>query len=543
MKTLHHLRVLRIMLSLLAITLMPYAPSNVAVTHAAELPSSIERQSTMPNFSTDQIIVKYKASANIVGRQAAERLDPMATLNRVAGVNLTYFREMSGEAHVLKLSTLLPEEAVNDIALKLQSLPEIEYAEADGIAQPHLAPNDPQYSNQWHYNGPYGINLPAAWDITTGNNSVVVAVIDTGILANHPDMVGRTLGGYDFITDAGHARDGDGRDSNPADEGNWRAKDDCGVGDPGQASSWHGTHVAGTIGAASNNNVGVAGVNWGVQLLPVRVLGQCGGQESDIADAIRWSAGVAISGVPTNSTPARVLNLSLGGKGSCPATYQTAIDAARKAGAVIVVSAGNDGVNAGDYTPANCTGVITVAATDSAGNRSVWNAAANSASNFGGTVEISAPGSNVLSTSNQGATTQGAHNYLFYNGTSMAAPHVSGVVSLLLTMRPILTPDEVEQILRSNVTFFPAGSTCNTSDCGTGIVNAGDVVGGFYVNQSYTGIELGARTLPFNTISEAYNAGYNGMRLHLKAGSYNQAIVLSKRMTLLAEAGTVVIGR
>ena len=150
-------------------------------------------------------------------------------------------------------------------------------------------------------------------------------------------------------------------------------------------SSWHGTHTAGTIGAASNNGVGVAGVNWNSKILPVRVLGKCGGYTSDIADGMRWAAGLSVSGVPANANPAKVLNLSLGGYGACDATYQNAVNAIVAAGTTIVVSAGNSNADAVNYRPGNCTGVITVAATNRDGGRAYY-------SNYGSTVEISAPG-------------------------------------------------------------------------------------------------------------------------------------------------------
>lgn len=185
---------------------------------------------------------------------------------------------------------------------------------------PLLVPNDPQYTNQWHYKGTYGIDAPAAWDIITGSTDIVVAVIDTGI-CNHADLAGRYLPGYDFVSDVLVANDGGGRDGDASDPGDWiTAAEDgsgyfagCGASD----SSWHGTHVAGTIGAASNNNFGVAGINWVSKILPVRVLGKCGGNTSDIIDGMRWAAGLTVAGVPANPYPAKVLNMSLGGSGAC----------------------------------------------------------------------------------------------------------------------------------------------------------------------------------------------------------------------------------
>ena len=211
---------------------------------------------------------------------------------------------------------------------------------------------------------------------------------------------------------------------------------------------------------------------------PIRVLGRCGGFTSDIVDGMRWAAGLTVSGVPANANPAKVMNLSLGGGGSCSATYQNAINAINAAGAIVVVSAGNSNANAANFQPANCNGVVTVAATDRDGNRTFY-------SNFGTAVEISAPGgetntnspspapqNGVLSTLNSGLTTPGTASYVYYQGTSMAAPHIAGVLSLMVSLDPSLNFTQSLQILQSTARSFPAGSSCTTSTCGSGIVDA-----------------------------------------------------------------------
>jgi serine protease len=320
------------------------------------------------------------------------------------------------------------------------------------------------------------VDAPAAWDITTGSSNVRIAVLDTGI-TDHADLNGRWTGGYDMITDPATANDGGGRDSNPHDPGDWITANECYSGSPARNSSWHGTHVAGTIAAATNNGAGVAGLNWVSQVIPVRVLGKCGGSTSDIADAIRWAAGLSVSGVPDNTHPAQVINMSLGGGGSCSTSMQNAINDAYNAKTTVVVSAGNSNQDAGNFTPANCNNVITVAATDRNGNRASY-------SNFGSVVEIAAPGGDqstghsdgVLSTLNSGTTTPAGDIYEYYQGTSMAAPHVAGIVSLIYSVKPSITPAEVLSILQNTVTLFPGGSTCNTSNCGSGIANAGAAV-------------------------------------------------------------------
>jgi serine protease len=213
----------------------------------------------------------------------------------------------------------------------------------------------------------------------------------------------------------------------------------------------------------------VAGVAFGAKVVPIRALGRCGGLLSDIADAIIWGSGGTVAGVPANTNPARVLNLSLGGGGRCSATMQAAVNSARSRNTTVVVAAGNSNANASNSTPANCSGVVTVAAVGRNGGKASY-------SNFGTIVDVAAPGGDfrgssangVLSTLNSGATTPGADAFAFYQGTSMATPHVAGTVALMLSRNPALTPTTVEQKLRATARAFPA--TCN--QCGTGIVNA-----------------------------------------------------------------------
>jgi serine protease len=426
---------------------------------------------------TDRIIIKYRDTAVLTGRSAPAAAERLNTLSAAAGEPLGYERAMSGEAHVLRLPARMPPAVVEAIAAKLAALPDVEYAEPDYVMRHTLVPDDPSYIAQWHYAEPLGINAPAAWDITTGSASIRVAVIDTGI-TDHPDLAGRWVGGYDFIGDVPTANDGNGRDNDPHDPGDWVAANECGPGEPADTSSWHGTHVAGTIGAAGNNGLGVTGINWASLILPVRVLGKCGGYTSDIVDGMRWAAGLSVAGVPANPNPAKVLNLSLGGPGTCGAAYQNAINALNAAGAIVVVAAGNSNGNAANYTPASCSGVVTVAATDRDGNRTFY-------SNFGAAVEISAPGgetntnspsaapqNGVLSTLNAGLTTPGAAAYAYYQGTSMAAPHIAGILSLMVSLDPSLNFAQSLQILQSTARGFPGGSNCTTATCGAGIADA-----------------------------------------------------------------------
>jgi subtilisin family serine protease len=470
-----------LVIAVVLLTMLAVYPNQGCPADGSEKALGVRDDSFLQGFSaagwpTNQIIIRYQETARASGWLTPDSFNQTQRLSETVGMRLEYFREMSGDAHVLRLSDRLPIAQVQEISTKLMALPEVEYAEPDFIMLPTLTPNDPLYGQQWHYFAPsagnYGINAPAAWNITTGSPSIVVAVIDTGI-TNHADLSGRTVPGYDFITNTAVSNDGDGRDADPSDPGDWVAAGACYSGSPARNSSWHGTHVAGTIGAASNNSLGVTGINWQSKILPVRVLGKCGGSTSDIADGIRWAAGLSVSGVPNNTNPAKVLNLSLGGSGSCSATMQNAIDAITAAGTVMVVAAGNNNTDASGFQPANCNSVITVAATDRNGNRASY-------SNYGATVEISAPGGDtssansngVLSTLNTGTQGPVADTYVYYQGTSMATPHVSGVVSLMYSYRPSLTPAQIRQILQCSVTPFPGGGTCNTSICGKGILDA-----------------------------------------------------------------------
>ena len=363
--------------------------------------------------------------------------------------------------------------------------------------------NDPFFRLHWHYlerganrglDG--GINLPEAWMKTIGDQKIVVAVIDTGIYAEHPDFEsGNILPGYDFISDERRAVDGDGRDSDPTDVGDG-AKACGGEFDPQDRktwNSWHGTHVAGTVGAlASNNGRGLTGVNWRVRVLPIRVLGCSGGSSRDITDAIRWAAGLDVPGVPKNPNPAHVINLSLGLdldaiKAGHPnqdiactradfGGYFAAIEAARAEGATIVVAAGNGGNDVSSNVPACIPGVISVAAGDARGHLTPYSA-------HGDGVTIMAPGGNLSRDDNgddyadgvwSAVATDEARDYWFEaaNGTSMAAPHVAGVVALGMAADPGLIgkPDLVAERLKR--TARPRNGTHCPKLCGAGLLDA-----------------------------------------------------------------------
>jgi serine protease len=422
---------------------------------------------------TDRLIVKYRdGSRAAVQADFSSMAQAHASVNRM-GVQMQTLRRTAGNAVVMKLDRRVSLDTAAALAREIAAGDaNVLYAEPDRLMQIQLTPNDSRYGEQWHYfEATGGLNLPAAWDKSTGAG-VVVAVIDTGYRP-HADLAANLLPGYDFIGDLAVANDGNGRDSDASDPGDAVAAGECGAGEPASGSSWHGTHVAGTVAAVTNNGSGVAGVAFGAKVVPIRALGKCGGYTSDIADGIIWASGGSVSGVPANANPAKVINMSLGGGGACDTTTQNAINSARSRGTVVVVAAGNSNANASGFSPASCNGVISVAATNRSGGRSYY-------SNFGAVVDLAAPGGDVrssgangvLSTLNSGSAGPGADNYEFYQGTSMASPHVAGVVALMLSKNSALTPDEVETRLKGSTRAFPA--TC--SQCGTGIVNANAAV-------------------------------------------------------------------
>ncbi|AWH24324.1 S8 family peptidase [Stenotrophomonas sp. YAU14D1_LEIMI4_1] len=414
-----------------------------------------------------RFIVKYREGSAPVANTtalASSLKTAAAGLSSSQGraLGLQEVRKLAIGPTVVKTDRALDQAESELLMRKLAADPNVEYVEVDQIMRPTLVPNDARLSEQWGFGtSNASINVRPAWDKATGTG-VVVAVIDTGI-TNHPDLNANILPGYDFISDAAMARDGGGRDSNPNDEGDWYAANECGTGYPASNSSWHGTHVAGTIAAVTNNSTGVAGTAFNAKVVPVRVLGKCGGYTSDIADAIVWASGGTVSGVPANANPAEVINMSLGGSGSCSTTYQNAINGAVGRGTTVVVAAGNSNTNVSSAVPANCPNVIAVAATTSAGARASF-------SNYGTGIDVSAPGANILSTLNTGTTVPASASYASYNGTSMAAPHVAGVVALMQSVAPSpLSPAQVESILKSTARALPGACS---GGCGAGIVDA-----------------------------------------------------------------------
>jgi serine protease len=389
------------------------------------------------------------------------------------GTNVVPERQI-GNVWVMRLPQPVSATTLRSMASALESHPAVQYA--DAVTRrffPKFVPNDPYFPSQWALTDPVGgINIGSAWDLqlTSPPASTTIAVVDTGILP-HSDLANRLLPGYDFISDASMARDGNGRDPDPRDEGDWIDAGGCG-GFPARPSSWHGTFVTGIMAADINNGSGIAGVDAYAQVVPVRTLGTCGGTDEDVFEGMLWASGVRIAGVPPNPYPARVINMSLGGYGSCPSAIQDAIDDALAQGSVVVVAAGNESSDTSNFAPSGCSGVITVGATNRRGDIAFY-------SNFGRRVDISAPGGDfddggIVSLSDTGQTKPEGEAYASEIGTSAAAPHVSGVVSMMLARDPTMTAGRVLTILQGTAREFPQGSICaNGSVCGAGILDAG----------------------------------------------------------------------
>ena len=466
---------------------------------AAASATASERSRAAANATepSDRFIISYAegsgaakviASAKAYGENVLDSLPAKDRQALTAAAGKFSVKLESVTAHAMstaavKLSDELTVDQVKDFISTLEAADGIEAVEPDmhmtaldnSSTKDSNVPNDPYFSEQWDMtSGSYGINATNAWSQSTGKG-VTVAVIDTGILTNHPDMEGQLLPGYDFISDAERARDNDGYDADPSDEGDWAEPGACpsrSGASKGQSSSWHGSHVAGTIAAHTNNNGGVAGVAPDAKIVPIRVLGRCGSTSADTIDAITWASGGEVNGVPVNKNPARIINMSMGGPGTCPRFYQKTINAAVARGAVIVAAAGNEDQDASKVAPASCENVVTVGASTNNGVRSPF-------SNYGASVDISAPGGDmdvetgILSLTDKSTTAPQDSTYATMVGTSQAAPHVAGTIALMLAANPDLKTEEIVTILQDTATTM-AG--CDRDSCGAGIVNAASAV-------------------------------------------------------------------
>ncbi len=365
------------------------------------------------------------------------------------------------------------EAALRYLANRLAASEAVLSASVEYRRFPLLEPNDPLYqgnvtepgNQSYLYEGDYSLRAPGAWDITTGSQSAVIAVIDTGVLPDHPDLMNRSITGlgYDFVSpdkpgDFFSANDGDGRDADPSDPG-----DHCNA----KPSSWHGTGVASVAAGSTNNAEGLAGVDWNARLLHARALGRCGGTDADIIDAIRWSAGLSVSGLPMNETPATVVNLSIGGPTECTTAWQKVIDELNGLGIPFVIAAGNESTNALRSSPANCANVITVGSNTPAGDLD------SGFSNYGLKVTVAAPGRNILMATNEGIENVNpiGNDYKNETGSSFSAALVSGAISLMQSLDAELSPSAVRAILQQSASDFATDDECGTYYCGSGILN------------------------------------------------------------------------
>ncbi|SPA47048.1 MprA protease, GlyGly-CTERM protein-sorting domain-containing form [Cupriavidus taiwanensis] len=443
---------------------------------------------------TGHIIVRWRDGSTAVDGSGAGKspaaAEALKQLSERTGIALSVRRAMGGNLQLLQVADALaadPEAA----AARLRQDPRVADAVPDRWLRLHdTLPDDPEFQvNQPYLKGTGtavgGVNLPRAWDRTRGSSGMVVAVVDTGILP-HPDLQGRLLSGFDFISTTTVSNDGDGRDGDPTDAGdNLPAGFTC----PGSSTptpeptnnSWHGTRVAGVLGALTNNARDIAGVDWNARILPVRVSGRCGALLSDTVDGMRWAGGLPVPNVPDNPTPARVVNISLGG-GTCSSIEQQAVNDLNARGVVVVAAAGNN--RGAVEAPADCSGVIAVTAHANSGENASY-------ANVGPQVAISAPGggcgnsqvvdgrctvtpSVIRTLSNDGKTALGNYVVASSAGTSFAVPMVSGVVSMMFTLNGSLTPAQVTAALKSSARPHPSGTFCTTNPgvCGAGLLDA-----------------------------------------------------------------------
>lgn len=437
-----------------------------------QAPAMAVAAESQPTTHSDRFIVTVDSSDNVPAQQ---RHDLYSREAKAQDVSVTGTRSMSMGSEVVQLNKPLSEADAAAFMSSLHKEKGVARVVVDRVMKATAdTPNDPDFGQQWDLaDSNTGMNVPSARQKSTGSGATV-GVIDTGI-TKHPDLDANVSGGYDFVSDAKVARDNDGRDADPTDPGDY-SDASCGGSGEGK-SSWHGTHVSGTIAAATNNGTGVAGVAGDAKVEPLRALGACGaGHSSDIVDAMLWGAGESVPGLPANPNPVSVENLSLGGAGQCDPTYQSAIDKVRAKGVTVVVAAGNESTDVSNSSPANCKGVVAVASCDKAGAKSSF-------SNYGSGITVTAPGTDILSTINQGQTTTGEPGYGTLSGTSMASPHVAGVVALMKAADPSLSPDQVAEKLKS--TARPMPGDCSQG-CGAGLVDAAAAVGAGGGNPSPT---------------------------------------------------------
>lgn len=460
-----------------------------------------------PEGATDRFVVKFRDNARALSdtRTMSRSLDSAVSRAGLAqtlpmsrnapsrtAVSADMLRKMATPGWtVVRTSRQLNSAEAASFMRELQADPSVLQVDVDELHQrlatfqaPAAAPDDPNYAEyQWNFYDPDGgVRAEEAWETSTGEG-VVVAVIDTGIIEGTMDLEGNVVPGYDMISDMRISRrDADGRVPGGWDVGDWVEEDYCTqlgtLPHPAEDSSWHGTHVAGTVAQETNNGSGLAGIAHGAQVMPIRVLGSCGGFTSDIVDGMVWAAGGTVDGLPANENPAEVLNMSLGsvGPSACSAAYQDAIDQINGLGSIIVVAAGNSNANAGDYTMSSCEGVISVGATGISGGKAGY-------SSWGDRVDLSAPGGGgsvdgspngyiwqVVNGGTQGPV-EGDWWLGGMSGTSMASPHVAAAAALVQSVAEVpLDWEQMRDLLTSTARAFPV-SIPSSTPMGAGILN------------------------------------------------------------------------
>ncbi|TYC50735.1 hypothetical protein ETQ85_25065 [Zoogloea oleivorans] len=472
----------------------------------AGLPALLSMNATAQVATPEaRVIVKLKAGSALKQLQATSRIQ---SLGKRLGLTAQMISQPGQDMHVMRVAGLTSDA----LAARLAKESDVEYAVPDRIKKASALPNDPLLGAQWYLQTPNinqlsAIDAVRAWDMTGGNNKVVVAVVDTGVRFDHEDLAPRLLAGYDFITNDLNAGDGQpGRDADASDSGDYVNTSDlanptlrtmCGTSVT-YGSSWHGTQVAGIVAAESNNSRGIAGVGGSARILPIRALGKCGGFDSDIIAGMRWAAGLAVPGIPANPNPAQIINLSLAGAGTCSAAYISAIAEIRATGTLIVAAAGNETGPVDE--PANCAGVLAVAGIRHAGTKVGY-------SSYGVEVGISAPAGNCVNTTvglpclfpfintiNLGSTVPAGNGYTGIGdttvGTSYATPLVAGTAALMLAANPALSETGLTRYIKQGATPFPFDAAlptcpvvgadgqcnCTTTTCGAGMLNAAGAV-------------------------------------------------------------------
>ena len=438
--------------------------ANAAENTPAPDPQVIQKESNVTR-PTDQFIVKFKPA---VAGDSAERRKIYDKTARDTSIKVKEVKSATDGTKVVKANQKLTADEMKKVQKSIAAAPNVASVEPDMIMHATSTPNDTYYPQQWNLSDPnVGIRVPGVWDKTTGKGQIV-AVIDSGI-TSHSDLNANTIAGYDMIGGTVESRDGNGRDSDPSDPGNYKVAGDCNTATT-STSTWHGTHVAGIVAAIGNNASGVTGTAPGVKIQSIRAIGECGGYLSDVADGITWASGGTVAGVPANANPAKTINLSIGGQGTCPSTLQSVINSAVQRGSTIFVAAGNENQLASNTAPSNCNNVIVVGASNQAGNKASY-------SNYGSAIDIMAPGGDngagILSTLNTGTTTPGAETYGYFIGTSMAAPTAASVGALMKAADPSLTPAQIKAKLKATARALPG--SCS-GGCGSGLINASAAV-------------------------------------------------------------------